>query len=264
MESGLSFSPSGKYLSGYDGKKRQYFIIDPVSLKRTDSNIPTAIYDELEDVPVTPNPYGEAGWTQDDTRLLVYDMFDIWSIDPTGKNRPVNLTSGFGRARTTRLRYANTDPEAHFIDLKKPILLAAFDEETKGGGFYTLNVSDPSAKPVKLLSDNKLFTSPIKAKNADVYSYTRQDFVEFPDVWVSKSDFTERRKLSNANPQQANFNWGKAELVNWISSDGQKLQGILIKPENFSYAKKYPMITYFYERNSDTLNAYRAPAPSAG
>jgi dipeptidyl aminopeptidase/acylaminoacyl peptidase len=107
-----------------------------------------------------------------------------------------------------------------------------------------------------------VFSAPIKAKDANVITFTKQDFVEFPDVWVAKSDFTGAKKLSNANPQQAQYNWGTAELVNWISGDGQRLQGILVRPENFTYAKKYPMITYFYERNSDTLNAYHPPAPS--
>ena len=48
-----------------------------------------------------------------------------------------------------------------------------------------------------------------------------------------------------------------------MSFDGQKLQGLLYKPENFDPSKKYPMIAYFYERSSDGLHNYSAPAPSA-
>ena len=114
-----------------------------------------------------------------------------------------------------------------------------------------------------MIFENKVFSVPVVSKDGKTISFTQQDFVEFPDVWVAKSDFTDAKKISNANPQQAQYNWGHAELVNWVSGDGQHLQGILIKPENFSYGKKYPMITYFYERMSDSLNAYHPPAPSA-
>jgi dipeptidyl aminopeptidase/acylaminoacyl peptidase len=262
-EGSIAFSPDAKFLAGYDPQIKQYFVIDPVSLKRTDFKIPTALYNELDDTPSTPPAYGEAGWTKNDAQLLVYDAYDIWSIDPTAKTPPANLTGGMGRLNGLRLRIVKLDPDARSIDLGRPLLLAAFDTNSKAAGFYTLNLTESRQRPSKLVMDDKMFTAPIKAKNADVLSYTRQDFVEFPDVWVANADFSGSRKLSNANPQQAQYNWGTAELVNWISGDGQRLQGILIKPENFSYGKKYPMVTYFYERLSDTLHAYHPPAPSA-
>jgi len=262
-EGRITFSPDARYLSGYDPQSKQYFVVDPKTLKRTDFNIPTALFNELDDRPSTPTPYGEAGWTKDDARLLVYDAYDIWSIDPTGKNPPVNLTGGAGRLGNVRLRYINTDPESRFIDIQKPLLLSAFNTDTKAAGFYSLNALDARPRPVKLVMEDKSFSAPLVAKAGNVISYTRQDFVEFPDVWIAKPDFSDAKKLSNANPQQAQYNWGTAELVNWISSDGQRLQGILIRPEDFSYSKKYPMITYFYERLSDSLHSYHAPAPSA-
>jgi dipeptidyl aminopeptidase/acylaminoacyl peptidase len=50
------------------------------------------------------------------------------------------------------------------------------------------------------------------------------------------------------------------ELVNWISSDGVPLKGLLYKPEDFDPKKKYPMIAYFYEQLSDGLHNYVAPS----
>jgi len=258
----LAFSPEAKYLSGYDPQLNQYFVIDPKTLKRTDFTIPKPLYNELEDRPSVASPYGEAGWTKGDAQLLVCDAYDIWAIDPKSKAPPVNLTAGAGRLNTVRFRYVNTDPEARSIDMSKPMLLSAFNTDSKASGFYSLDALAIRPWPVKLVMEEKAFSAPLKAKNADVISYTRQDFVEFPDVWVADSNFTGAKKLSNANPQQAQYNWGTAELVNWISSDGQRLQGILVKPENFTYGKKYPMITYFYERLSDSLHSYHVPAPS--
>jgi dipeptidyl aminopeptidase/acylaminoacyl peptidase len=66
-------------------------------------------------------------------------------------------------------------------------------------------------------------------------------------------------QISDANPQQKEYNWVSAELVHWISEDGKPLKGILYKPENFDPNKKYPMISYFYEQLSQGLHSYVPP-----
>jgi dipeptidyl aminopeptidase/acylaminoacyl peptidase len=173
------------------------------------------------------------------------------------------LTGGAGRMSNLTYRYLSPDPEAKSVDLSKPIYLSVFDSTTKAAGFAIEDVSKPFARPEKLVMQDKQFSTPTLSKDGSTLMYTRQDVTEYPDVWVAKPDFKAARKITLANPQQDQYNWNTAELVNWISGDGQKLQGILIKPENFTYGKKYPMITYFYERNSDTLHTYHSPAPSA-
>ncbi|MDR3688500.1 MAG: prolyl oligopeptidase family serine peptidase [Fimbriimonas sp.] len=261
-ESRPSFSPSGKVLAFFDYQAKQYAFLDAASLKRTDVNVPAGLTNELTDTPSTHPAFGEAGWSRSGDRLLIYSDKDIWSLDPTGRTPPKNLTGSSLHMVNLRFRYVNTDPESNEIDLSKPLLLSAFNVDTKDAGFYSLNVTGTSPVLKRLIFDHKIYGVPILAKTKDLVAYTQQDFVEFPDVWIAKPDFTSRRKLTNANPQQTQYNWGTAELVNWESSDGQQLQGILIKPEDFSYGKKYPMITYFYERLSDSLNAYHTPAPS--
>ncbi len=58
------------------------------------------------------------------------------------------------------------------------------------------------------------------------------------------------------------YNWGTAELYSWTSFTGIPLQGILYKPEDFDPTKKYPVMIYFYEKHSDELYRWFAPAPS--
>ncbi|MFP4489438.1 MAG: alpha/beta hydrolase family protein, partial [Bacteroidales bacterium] len=83
------------------------------------------------------------------------------------------------------------------------------------------------------------------------------------ELYVSDLKFSDPLKISETNPQQDEYIWGTSELVEWESFDGQELQGILYKPENFDPSKKYPMVVYFYERSSDGLHNYTTPAPSA-
>ena len=69
------------------------------------------------------------------------------------------------------------------------------------------------------------------------------------------------KKVSDANPQQAHYNWGTSELIEYVNADGKHLKAILTKPENFDPSKKYPMLVYIYEQLSNNLHRYVAPAP---
>jgi len=97
-----------------------------------------------------------------------------------------------------------------------------------------------------------------KARDAEQWLVTRGTFVEYPNLHTGPS-LTQLTRISDANPQQAEFKWGSVELVQWVSTDGIPLQGLLYKPADFDPSKKYPMIAYFYERLSDNLHQYVAP-----
>jgi dipeptidyl aminopeptidase/acylaminoacyl peptidase len=80
-------------------------------------------------------------------------------------------------------------------------------------------------------------------------------------LYVS-TDLKKEIKLSAINPQQAEYNWGTAELVQWTTPKGYHSKGILYKPENFDPTKKYPLIAYFYEKLSEGLYSYLPPSPT--
>ena len=100
--------------------------------------------------------------------------------------------------------------------------------------------------PTKVVMLDKAFGVPIKANNADVYVFTLSRFEEFPNLWTSSGAFTDMKKVSDANPQQAQYNRGKSELVEYVNADGKHLKAMLTKPENFDPSKKYPMLVYIY------------------
>jgi dipeptidyl aminopeptidase/acylaminoacyl peptidase len=138
-------------------------------------------------------------------------------------------------------------------------LLRAESEWTHDTGLYRDKID--GGAPQKLMVAAKNFMPVGKAKNADVYLLTEQTFNEFPDLMVSGPNFTDLKKISDANPQKAKILWGNAELLRFKNSDGVQLNGILIKPENFDPKKKYPMMVYIYERLSEGVNRFVNPAP---
>jgi dipeptidyl aminopeptidase/acylaminoacyl peptidase len=257
-----SLSPDAKYVAWYDNREEAWFAQSTRgggSVKLT-QGIPHPLYDEEDDTPSPPSPYGSAGWTEDDREFLVYDRHDIWATDPTGRSAPRNLTEGMGRAENLRFRYVRLDPEEEAIADEQPLLLGAIHYHTKAAGFFRARV-EGDAQPQRLLFMDRRFTTPRKARDADRFFFHRSSVDEFPDVWVSDLDFAEPRRVSDANPQQADYLWATVELVEWRSTDGVPLQGLLYAPEDFDPSRQYPLIVYFYERNSHNLHTHYPPLP---
>jgi dipeptidyl aminopeptidase/acylaminoacyl peptidase len=256
-----SWSPNGRYLLNFDGKDWQTISIPDGKVVNLTAALPAKFFNEETDTPSTPGAYGNAGWTKDGNSVLLYDKFDIWRIGPDGTGAK-NITAGYGRQHDLRMRYVRIteDPRDRWIDTAKPMLVHAENLKTWDTGFF--RVSLDGGQPQQLTMAHKYFTMPVKAKDADVYLLTEQSFAEFPDLLTTDGSFKEMRKVSNANPQQAQINWGGSEVVAYKNTDGVPLTAALYKPENFDPQKKYPMLVYIYEKLTDRVNRYVEPRPS--
>ena len=258
---GYRLSPTGKYVGTYNATDSCWYTINLADNRKIQLTTPQTFpaWDEDNDVPNYPSPHGMAGWTKEDAALLIYDRYDIWSFDPEGKKAPVKLTKN-GRENKVTYRRIALDREQMDIDLKEPMLLTGFNEVDKTTAIYRARLASP-VNPTLLVGGSYNYDNVMKAKNADKYIYSRENFEVFPDVWFTDASFKKGIQLTQGIRQQDSFIWGTAELISWISLDGKKLEGVIYKPANFDPNKKYPMIVNFYERNSETLNKYRMPEP---
>jgi dipeptidyl aminopeptidase/acylaminoacyl peptidase len=253
-----TLSPDGKYLLSYDGKDWSTLSVPDGKRVNLTAKLGVSFANELYDSPSAPNPYGAAGWTKGDKHILLHDRYDVWMIAPDGSSVK-NLTAGLGRKTTTQLRIVRLEPGLRAFDMDKPVLLRAENEMTRDTGFY--RVSFTGGEPRLLIMGARNYGPPIKARKADQLFLTISTFYDYPDLFVADPDFREVRRVSDANPQKANFVWGKASLVHYKNADGLPLSGMLIKPENFNPNKKYPMIVYIYERLSQGLHRFVDPQP---
>jgi len=263
-------SPGGNYVIYFDENTSNWFTYNVATGKvvQLNTGLTVKFADEDNDVPDNPRAYGIGTWTEDDKAVLIYDKYDIWSFSPDGKSQPKNITNNFGRLNKITLRYHKTQqdnrfergPDTKFVKANELVWLDGFNNSTKENGFYRKNVGAIKNPDLVVMGKNK-YSNLLKAKDADVYIFDKGNYVESPNVYVT-TDFKTENKLTNTNPQQQNYNWGTAELVKWTTPKGYQSEGILYKPENFDPAKKYPMIVYFYEKLSDGLYGYQAPAPT--
>lgn len=270
----VSSSPDGNYLIWYNSVEKQWYSYDvkaDVAVCMT-KNIDVPFYDELHDSPVMASSHGHGGWAEGDKYLYLYDRYDVWQLDPKGVEAPIMLTDGVGRKNNITFRIVRLDDmllppgtpgvKMDPIKPKSIVYFSAFHNTTKSNGYYFKDMSKRRPEMTNWVMEPVTFVYLNKAKKSPVITFVKHNFTTSPDVWVTKDNFKTQTKVTDINPQQRDYIWGTNELVRWKSRTGLDVEGILHKPENFDPTKKYPMIVYFYERTSDLLNVYRAPAPS--
>jgi dipeptidyl aminopeptidase/acylaminoacyl peptidase len=259
---GMTMSPGAGYLLYYVDQDRcwyTYRVLDGKTFNLT-AKLGVRFENEDHDTPDDPRPYGNGGWTEGDKTVLLYDRYDIWEVKPDGTGGRM-VTNGAGRKNALTFRYARLDRDERTVPTKTPVWLMTTDEKTKASGYYRTTLSAAAADPAKVAMLDKRFGALQKAKNAETYIFTLSRFEEFPNLWVSGPDFADMKKISDANPQQAQFVWGRSELIHYLNDDGVTLDALLIKPENFDPSKKYPLMVYIYEKLASNLRGYVAPGP---
>jgi len=259
-------SPDAKYIVYFDQDKGTWNSYQVSSKKKTVLNdgIPASFADEENDMPTSAQGYGMAAWSPDFKGIYVNSRYDIWYFNLDGSSKSI-LTNGYGAASQTTFRYLPLKREedreqATTLDYKKGGFLTSFDNKTKESGFYQFK--GQHSDPKSLLVEAKAFKNISSSADQQTILYSKEDYMNSPNIYTNTIKFKDELQLSNINPQQANYNWGTAELVHWTTPEGNQAEGILYKPENFDPAKKYPIIAYFYEKLSDGLYTYQPPAPT--
>lgn len=258
---GIYLSPEAKTLLWYSALQNAWlaYHLETGETVNLTAKLKVRFANELHDTPSPPEPYGFAGWLEGERAAIIYDRYDLWQFDLSGKTAPKRLTNG--RMQQVRYRYVKLDEEERYIKPDAPIILQAFNEVTKGSGYYAFTIAK-GGEPEKLIAGDFAVQDLVKARRANQVLFRKMTVSEFPNLHATDLAFQRITQISDANPQQKDYNWATVELVRWKSYSGEMLEGLLYKPEDFDPKKKYPMITYYYERSSDGLHLYTPPAPS--
>jgi len=247
-------SRKGKYLAYFE--RKNWWLYDIAADKKTnltgDTHVP---FDDIDDDHTVPEKaaVGPPVWLANDDGVILVDKYDSY-LARTGVNSLTPLTNGRKDKQVYRL--IEPDQPEDGPSIQKPLYFSVFDEVEKGSGFYSC---DSKGKGKILAMDNKAINGLVKAKDVDRVIFMMGTFEQSPNLYLTNLQMTAIKPESKTNPQQANFLWGHTELVKYKSRWGKPLEGNLIYPADYVKGRSYPMVTYIYEKMSDSLHAYMAP-----
>ncbi|GGH65685.1 hypothetical protein HNQ91_002029 [Filimonas zeae] len=267
----VTISPSGRYVMYYDKTLKShcsYDISEQVTRQVTASvNNEWGVPSEIDSsVVLVPEYSGWLGGRED--KVFVGDGYDIWLLDASGKQNPMNVTRGIGRRR--HYVFNITDQNSLLYAKEQPLLINAFDKSSKLFGFAFLMpgqkldtarlILQPYfyfAAPYMDLGVMRTSFYPVKATAAAVYLVQRMTASESPNYYTT-TDFVNFSLQSDVFPEKV-YSWGTSELVHWLTPNGKKVQGLLYKPAGFNVNEKYPVIINYYTKQSDALHVFRRP-----
>ena len=170
-------------------------------------------------------------------------------LRPTGA-KATRLTDG--AAEQIEYRYADLDPRCRRDRSRRSrstsSMCGTLDQEVR----LRAAGARRAPRPRQLVWLDKSVTRLAKAKDADVYALRRAELRRLARR-VRRRRRSRRARSRSRRPtrSRAKYAWGRAELVEFKSEKGQRLQGVLRYPAGYEPGKKYPMIVYVYEKLSD-------------
>jgi dipeptidyl aminopeptidase/acylaminoacyl peptidase len=249
-------SPTGTHFLFYEDG--HYYTYDMRSGQATNITkaVPTSFVDVEDDHLVVKPPTLQMGWSTDGKSVLLSDDWDIWQV-PVGGGAATNVTLDGKKGQIRYRRPLDFNSDEAGLDLARPLYVDLYGEWTKKGGLGVIEPGKPGVR--RLAFEDAAYGVPpmLKARNADVFLYTRQTYKDPPDYYMTDATFAGPKRITNLAAGTEQFLWSSgARLVDYVSDKGDKLQAALFLPANYEEGKTYPMVLNVYEKLSANLHSY--------
>ncbi|MEC4004826.1 prolyl oligopeptidase family serine peptidase [Flavobacterium sp. SUN052] len=260
----LLCSPAGKYISYFKNGNWWVYSLYTKEHRNLTEGLPVVFYDETNDQAEEARPYGNVGWTRNDSSILLYDRYGVWGLTPDGKQAR-QLTQGRRDAVTFRFlpdTVSQVPPSAFYYitdcyDLSINQVLQVASKGTENTGYCLIT---PKGKLHYLAFERSKASNLLKAACKPVYVFQQESFDCPPQVVVSDVSVSSKKVLFRSNQQHYHYGWGKSELVDYTTAAGKSLQGVLFYPFDYDATQRYGMVVSIYERQTHTLHNYTAPS----
>jgi len=256
-------SPKGNYFTYFNPAKNQHVLLDIAakSVAYMNANRKDITWNEdLNGQPMEAGPEGWIGFDRSEDHVYFKSRYDLWDYQISTQNLQ-SLTNEWATKNKVRMDLVQWESDSMYIDLRD-CYAKSFELSTKKEGLHHFDASQANGlrQIIQIPARISLIE---RSPNKNHYFFRWMTVSHYPELELWNDQYQPEGVLSVTNPQQANYNWATSEIVKWKAYDGQNLEGILYKPADYDATKKYPLILYYYELNSDNLHNYQGPRPSA-
>ncbi|MDX1645952.1 MAG: prolyl oligopeptidase family serine peptidase [Longimicrobiales bacterium] len=256
-------SPEGGYVLWFEGEDWFAHDLEAGVTRNITEDVPS-VFVNLDVTPTREQmpPFGTGGWVEGDRAVLLNDEWDVWEVSPDGSGAR-RLTDGAEEEVRYRVTPMDRDGEDDGFGPEERLYYTVYGEWTKKAGYAAAERGD---EPETLVWDDKSFGGFFgrlqKAEDADVFVFRQEAYDDSPDYFVAGPDLEDPRQVTDTNPFQEDYAWGRTELVDYENEWGRRLQGVLTYPADYQPGRSYPMIVYQYELLSQGMHQYQVPDPT--
>jgi dipeptidyl aminopeptidase/acylaminoacyl peptidase len=259
-----SLSPSGNYFSYFEPDKKEYHLVylkkkKDVCVSCTEKK--TNWVEDINGMPMKAGPVGEVGFTTNEEGFVFRSEFDVWNFD-INKETLSCLTDKQGEQTKIRLQPSMWNSDSVYIDFDN-LHFKGFNTLSKNESIHQFIEHDGHRDLKQVLGGDFSIQYLNRSKDKSTILLRKSTVSDYPELTLLNLNWENEKVISQTNPQQKDFVWSTVELTKWKSYSGIELEGLIYKPTDFDATKKYPLILYYYELNSDGLYDYHSPRPTA-
>ncbi len=195
---------------------------------------------------VTVNEVGEGGLSfSPDSRWLIYRAEDEYT---RGRNNKLYLVpvSGGSVRKLLGAWDASIGSATWSADSKTLYFTVGLGVNQQ---LFSVSIEGDASRPEQITDQTGVISGGFDHETG-YFLLSRTTPQQPSDYYVARpaevADPARWTRVSIANPQLAEFQLGAYETIRWKSTDGQTVEGILIKPLGYEAGKRYPLIVQIH------------------
>ena len=191
-------------------------------------------------------------WSSDSRFIYYHNYENLLQYDlTTQKTQKITKLKGKNRfAVVNSIREVNST----YVDVNKPILFSINQPDNKTS--YCSWFKDKLTNIVASTSNrlNITYLKKLVSSDGQTLVWTEENFNQPHTVKVYKKGKVST--LMEPEVPKELYNWRKQKVINYKDKFGVDLTGVLWYPKDFDSNKKYPMVTWIYERQSGVRSEF--------
>jgi dipeptidyl aminopeptidase/acylaminoacyl peptidase len=182
---------------------------------------------------------------------------NLWQVEAaTGQSRRASEIPGF------QIRGIVSRPEFPAIwssDRGRTVWVVAKEREGQKSGIFRVDLDTGQAQAA--LVGDKMFSAVFNLDASDetgAIAFVAKDQQHLADAWVLDTRSLQARQASLLNASLDRYELGRARLIEWLGTEGQKLRGALLLPPGYRTGMRVPLVVWVYggANGSNYVNSF--------
>lgn len=201
-----------------------------------------------------PSYDGLVGWSPDGKSILYQS-----SLEDTTSNYYLNgklfriNTDGSGNTQLAK----DFDEDINGLQWNSKGIFALAWQKTK----RSLIKIDPKNGKVNIISEGpERIWNYSFSKDAEKLALTGENDTDLTELYYAGYPLKDIKQVTQTSKQIDNWSVAESEVISWKSKDGQVIEGVLHKPQDYDPGKKYPLLVIIH--GGPTGISFPEPTPS--